>query len=416
MSVPANRTQSRLMLELRRSRAGLFSLVALVAAAIASIVVLIGGLQVSLPWDNTYTTRIGVDSAKGVVPGKQQVRISGFVVGKISGVERVNGSPVLTITIDGQYAPLYRNARVRLRPKTPLDDLYLDVVSRGTPSAGKLGSDDVLPALRTITPVDIGQVLDAFSAPTRARLKQAIDGVGAGLADHGQDLRAALVQLAPFLNAAQRLTAELSLRSVETARLVHNFRILTEALNTRDGQLHALVASGAQTVTELAAQEQPLGQVIAQLPPTLEQLLPAFSTLDATANQLDPALDALQPAARALPSGLSALRTFSVQAAPALLALRGAIPSLSALVTALAPTAAGLHRDFSLLTPTAPQLDRVTAAVMPCELGVDKFFNNTLSLSKFADTGGVVVRGQTVDGIDPNQRPDQSCAAGAPTK
>jgi len=414
MSIQQNRSTSRLMLEIRRSRTGFLSLAALIAMALISLVVLIGGLQVNLPWDNTYTAKIGVDSAKGIVAGKQQVRISGFPVGKISGLQLVGGHPVLTITIDGKYAPLYRDARVRLRPKTPLDDLYLDVISRGTPAAGKLGGG-TLSALRTIAPVDIGDVLDAFSAPTRARLKQAIDGVGSGLADHGQDLRATLVKLAPFLTAAQELTSQLAARSQATARLVHNFRVLTESLNTRDAQLHKLVDSGAQTVTELAAQEQPLGQVIAELPPALAQLLPAFSTLDATANQLDPALDALQPAARALPSGLAALRTFSVQAAPALTALNKAIPSLNALVTALAPTAAGLRRDFSLLSPVAPQLDRVTSAIVPCELAFDKFFNNTLSLSKFSDSGGVVVRGQTVDGIDPNQRRAASCTQKAAT-
>lgn len=415
MSTPtARRSRSRLAIELERSRGGMVALAALIAIVVVSGVVLIGGLAVTLPWDSTYTVRVGVDSAKGVVAGKQQVRISGFVVGKITGSELVAGKPVLTLQLDGQYAPLYRNARVRLRPKTPLDDLYLDVVSRGTPSAGKLGSGDILPALRTIAPVDVGQVLDAFATPTRARLKQLIDGAGAGLANHGQDFRAALIQLAPFLSAAQRLTGELAVRSTATARLVHNFRLLTDALNARDTQLHDLVASGAQTVTELAAQEQPLRQVIAQLPPTLRQLLPAFSTLDATANQLDPALDQLRPTARALPGGLAALRKFSIKARPALTALRKALPDLSALVTALAPTAVGLRRDFSLLTPEAPQLDRVTAAVVPCELAVDKFFNNSVSLTKFADTGGVIVRGQTVNGADPNQNADASCAAGAP--
>jgi phospholipid/cholesterol/gamma-HCH transport system substrate-binding protein len=411
VSTATRRPRSRLAIELERSRGGLIALAVLIVMVVVALVVLISGLQVSLPWDNTYTVRVAVDSAKGVVAGKQQVRISGFPVGKITGSELVGGRPVLTLQLDGQYAPLYRNAEVRLRPKTPLDDLYLDVISRGTPSAGALGSGDTLPALRTIAPVDIGQVLDAFDTPTRARLKQLIDGTGTGL--NGNNLRAALIALAPFLNAAQRLTSELQVRSAETAQLIHNFRLLTDALNARDTQLHQLVSSGAQTVTQLAAEEQPLGQVIAELPPTLQQLLPAFSTLDTTANQLDPALDQLRPAARAMPSGLAALRTFSVQAQPALTALRKALPSLSALVTALAPTAAGLQRDFSLLTPEAPQLDHVTSAIVPCEFAADKFFSNTLSLTKFADSGGVIVRGQTVNGADPNQSRLGSCAGAA---
>jgi hypothetical protein len=136
--------------------------------------------------------------------------------------------------------------------------------------------------------------------------------------------------------------------------------------------------------------------------------------LRATADQLDPALDRLQPAADALPSGLSALRSFSVSATPALAALRRTLPGLRSLVIALKPAAAGLRRDFALLRPQAPAFDRITAKIVPCELGFEKFFSNTISLSKFYDAGGVIVRGQTVDGIDPNQRAAPSCAPGGP--
>lgn len=410
----SNRSSSRLRIELRRARGGMISLVVLVALALISLVVVVNGVQITLPWDSTYTAQVALDDAKGVVPGKQQVRLSGFPIGEISGARLVDGRPVLTLTLQGQYAPLYRNAELRLRPKTPLDDLYMEVVSRGTPSAGTLGPNQILQAERTIAPVDIGQVLDAFSATARVRLKQTIDGVGAGLGPHGDELRTALIQLAPFLDAARTLTGELAARSAATARLVHNLRLLTEALATRDAQLHSLVAGGAQTLQTLASEQQPLASTIEQLPGTLEQLLPAFATLRATEDQLDPALVRLQPAARALPAGLQALRSFSLAANPALAALNRTVPGLAALVTALRPTAAGLSRDFSRLRPQAPALNRITAKVVPCELAVDKFFNNSLSLSKFYDTSGVIVRGQTVDGLDPNQRAAASCAPGGP--
>jgi ABC-type transporter Mla subunit MlaD len=203
-----SRNSGRLALELRRSRRGLVALAVLLTATVIAAVVLANGLQITFPWDNSYTFQVAVGSAKGVVPGKQQVRIAGFPVGKITDAELIDGRPVLTMTIDGQYGPLYRNAQLRLRPKTPLDDLYMDVISRGTPSAGVLRSGEILPAERTIAPVDIGEVLDAFDADTRVRLKQAIDGLGGGLSGTGgQNLGAALLQLAPFLNAAQRLTS-----------------------------------------------------------------------------------------------------------------------------------------------------------------------------------------------------------------
>jgi ABC-type transporter Mla subunit MlaD len=403
-------------LEIRRARRGFIAVLALLLLAGSSAVILARGLRLNFPWDSTYSARIAVDDAKGVVAGKQQVRISGLPVGKIDKAELVDGHPVLTITIKGKYAPLYRDARLRLRPKTPLDDLYLNVEFRGHPAAGKLTGSQVLPAERTRTPVDIGRVLDALNADTRTRLEQAVDALGRGLPDHGDEFRTALVQLAPFLRAAQRLTTQTAIRHVQTRRLIHNFRVMTTELGNRDQALRDLVRGGALTLTEVGNNDASLATLIDEFPPTLRRLLPAFAALRTSADQLDPAFDELRRSARALPGGLEALRAFSVEATPALAALRGTLPPLTSLSRALAPTAAGLDKAFALLRPQAPRLDRITAAIVPCEFAVQKFFHNTLSLMKFSDSTGMVARGQTVDGSSASQAPGKSCAKGGPSK
>jgi ABC-type transporter Mla subunit MlaD len=208
----------------------------------------------------------------------------------------------------------------------------------------------------------------------------------------------------------------MAVRQQQTRRLVHNFRLMMNELGGRDAQLRTLVGAGAQTFTVLANENASLTQVLVDFPPALRQLLPAFTALRAAADQLDPAFVQLQGTARALPGGLRALQSFSVSALPALKALAKPLPGLSALLTALGPTATGLRRDFSLLAPQAPRLDRITAQVVPCELAVQKFFSNTLSLMKFYDARGLVARGQTVDGLDPNQSAAPSCAPGGPRK
>jgi virulence factor Mce-like protein len=412
----ARMSRDRMLLEIRRARGGFLALIALIALAVGAAVIIGNGLRLNLPWQSTYTAKIAVDDAKGVAPGKQQVRISGLPVGKISKAELIDGHPVLTITLKGKYAPLYRDARLRLRPKTPLDDLYLNVESRGHKSAGKLGGSDILAAERTRTPVDIGRVLNTFNADTRTRMEQAIDALGRGLPDHGADFRATLVKLAPFLYSAQRLTHETAIRRGATRRLIHNFGLMTAELGRRDTQLRRLVRGGASTFTSLAQSDRQLSQLLVDFPPTLRQLQSSFAVLRSTADELDPAFDALQPAARALPAGLEALRQFSVDARPGLAALRKPLPALSSLVRQLAPTSSSLAQSFDSLSPTAPRLDRITAAVVPCELAVEKFFANTLSLMKFSDSRGGIPRGQTVDGAGPNQSATKSCAPGGVRK
>lgn len=407
--------RGRVALEIRRARGGFLAVLALGALTVGAAAVIAGGLRLNMPWTETYTVRVAVDDAKGVVAGKQQVRISGLPVGKITEAELVDGRPVLTIEIEGKYAPLYRDARLRLRPKTPLEDLYLNVEDRGRSSAGELRPGQLLAAERTILPVAVGRVFNAFNGDTRTRLEQATDELGRALPDRGAQLREALVKLGPFLEAAQRLSRATAQRRTHTRRLVHNFRLMMEELGRRDEQLRGLVRGGSQTFTQLAAVERPLAELFTQLPPTLQQLQPAFAALRASADDLDPAFQELRDGARELPSGLEALRAFSTDTTPSLRMLRRPLPELAELVSALEPTASDLDRAFARLAPQAPRLDRITAAVVPCELAVQKFFANTISLMKFYDARGLIPRGQTVDGTT-NMRAAESCAAGGPRK
>lgn len=415
-------TRDRVKLEIRRARNPFVVLVGMVVIAVLALSYLVGNLRSSLPWEHPYTVRFAVDDAKGVIAGKQEVRISGVPVGSITKVDLVGGHPVIEATIDEQYAPIYRDARVRLRPRTPLNDLFLDIERRGHSSAGKLDDGQTLPAQRTRTPVDIGRVANVFDADTRPRVKQAIEELGAGLGDHGRQLRAALVELAPFVRSAQRLTRGLAVRRGHTRRLVHNLRVMTQELGHREGELSKLVSGGAASLTELGRQDAPLGATISQLPPTLSRLQSSFAALRATSDELDPALDALGPSAEELPSGLAALRRLTLDARPAVTSLRRPVKRLAPFVRDLNPTAVDLDRAFARLVPQAPRLDRMTAKVVPCELAVQRFFHNTLSVTKFHTGRAAFPRGQLVAGLsilggqlnDPAQKASPSCAPGGP--
>jgi virulence factor Mce-like protein len=416
--------RERLGLEVRRAARPFVALVLLAVAAIACTGVILKNIGVRMPWANTYSARIAVDDVKGLVTKKHTVRMSGVEIGRVEGISLAGTQPIVKITIDGKYGPLYRDARVRIRPETPLDDMSVNIESRGHASAGVLGSHDVLQADRTQTPVDIGRVLDVFNADTRDRVAAAIAGYGRGLADHGQDLRAALVQLAPFLGAAKRLTRETAVRQVQTRRLVHNLRLMTSELAARDRDVRGVVGAGAASLSALADNEASVQALLTQLPPTLAELRSSFATVRATATHLDPALDALRPVAAKLPAGLQALQRFSVQARPSLASLRRPLPKLDALMRSLRPTTTQLDHAFAQLSPQAPRLDRVTAKIVPCEDALAKFFQNTVSLTKFYDFHGDIVRGQVVSGTnsvaglmqDPNASAAKSCAAGGPTR
>jgi virulence factor Mce-like protein len=414
--------RERVSLEIKRAARPFAVFVVFLTAALAAWSVIIGNIGLSWPWSSSYETKVALDEASGVVPQKQAVRLSGIEVGLITDVQLDDGRAVATIRIDEEHAPLYRDARLRLRPETPLDDMYLDVEKRGTRAAGELGEDDVLPAERTRVPVDIGRVLNVFSADTRTRVEHAIDEYGRALGDRGDDFRRALVQLAPFLAAAKRLTHESAVRREQTARVIHNFRVMTEELADREADLRTLVRSGAGALGELGASQAAVEATIAELPPTLTRLQTSFAALRGATDELDPAFDALRPVAEDLPDGLAALQRLGQTARPSLRALRRPLPQLRALLGELRPTAQGLRESFSELQPVPERLDGFTRLLPPCFPALAKFFHNTNSLGKFADRNSVILRGQAVLGTnsaggqvdDPNQTAAPSCAPGGP--
>ena len=417
------RFRDRIWVEAARARRSLVIYAVALALAIASAADILHNINVQPPWHHDAVAHVAVDSAKGVVPGKQEVRWAGIVVGKMTHVALVAGQPVVTITYDPKYGPLYRDARLRLRPQTALNDMFMDIESPGHASAGRLGGA-TLAAARTRVPVDVADVLNVFSDDTRARMKQAIDEAGRGLADNGVQLQTAFAQLVPFLQSAQRLTAEFAVRRAMTARLVHNFRLMVAELGVRDRTLSRLVSSGDAALGELRTVRGPLGAFLDGLPPTLAQMRGSFARLQTTLDALDPALVRLRPAAAEMPGGLRALQRFSVEARPSLRALRGPMGSLAALAAQLRPTSASLADAFRRFAPQASRYDRMTARLVPCELAIDKFFQWTPSVLKFSDANGAYPRGNSVSSSS-SEAPGQhdlvlehhpGCTTGRPAK
>jgi phospholipid/cholesterol/gamma-HCH transport system substrate-binding protein len=418
---------SRLRVEMARSRSSLAILVIGIVIAIAAAAEVVSRENVVLPWQSTYTVQIAVSNATGVVPGLDEVRWAGIVVGRITGVHFHGGQPVLTAemnTGDLGGARLYGDAEVQLRPATPLQDMYLDVISRGQRSAGLLASNQVLDADQTELPVNVADVLNTFSEPVRERLQELLDELGTGLSPAGgQQLRDAFTELLPLLEAQKRLSQTVDTRQLLVKNVIHDSRLLFAELAQRSTQLGKLLQTGASTLGALGSESGPLAETLSELPGTLQQMRSSFTQLDTTLADVRPALSDLVPTANALPAGLKALERFAVDAFPALQALHPAVVSLTPLAEHLAPTASALQAAFAKLLPQAPELNSITAKVVPCELPVDKFFAWTLSLLKFGNADnrtdsprGTLVTGPFEDPLakDPTVSPVIGCADSQP--
>jgi hypothetical protein len=92
-------------------------------------------------------------------------------------------------------------------------------------------------------------------------------------------------------------------------------------------------------------------------------------------------------------------------------------------VRTTAPVARELRASFSELTPAAPRLNRITTLAVPCERALQDALQWSLSVFKFFNTHGVLMRVQDVVSAEsaggqaePAVTALPSCAPGAPAK
>src|SRR5205807_4243091 len=105
----------------------------------------------------------------------QTVNIAGVPVGQVGGVDLEHGTAVVTMNIYKKYQPIYRNATVLLRPRTPLKDMYL-ALDPGTSSAGVVPSGGSLSVGATIPDVNFSDILSSLDADTRNYLLLLLSG------------------------------------------------------------------------------------------------------------------------------------------------------------------------------------------------------------------------------------------------
>jgi phospholipid/cholesterol/gamma-HCH transport system substrate-binding protein len=362
-----------------------------------------------------------VSDATGVVKGADEVRVKGIPAGAITKVEVKDGHATITAKVQKKYGEIYRDAHAELRPNTALQDMYLNIVDRGTEAAGALGGSEPLPVGQTTVPVSVNDVLGVFKAPVRVRLQTLLAQLGGGLEDRGARLRTAFAQFVPFVEDAGRISRQLADRAPMVRRLVHNTAVLTATITARQEQLTTLLRSGSRTLTTLADARGGLGATLDALPPTLRSIDSSFTAVQGVLPDVDTAVRSLHPVAQRLPGALEDLQRLNASAAPAVDRLRTPVQRLVPLSAALRPVSHDLASTLDALQPQVPTIDKVTKDLVLCQKGVVGFFQWNMSLGKFGDSRGPYPRGNLAVGAqsssvlnDPDEFFGKSCAPGRP--
>ncbi|MBV9416929.1 MAG: MCE family protein [Solirubrobacterales bacterium] len=370
-----------------------------------------------------YTIKAPFANAAAVTPGQgQAVTIAGVQVGQVGAVSLENGRAVVTMNIFRKYAPIYRDATVLLRPRTPLKDMYL-ALDPGTQQAGALPDGAMLDASATSPTVDLSQILASLDADTRSYLllllsggagafrdpsaastnASAIPGPGAAPSPGAVTaLSATFKRFAPLSRDTQSFATLLATRNRDLQQAIHNLQRVATALGGVDGQLASLIAASNTNFTAISSEDANLEAGLALLPGALGQTNTTLGKVQRFSAGLGPALQQLLPFAHALAPALSASRPLFHDTTPVIEnQLRPFSVTVQPLARALRPAATKLAQATPPLTRSVNVLNTLfnTLAYQPrgSEQGY-LFWGSWLahiasSLTDLQDANGPTVRG-----------------------
>ena len=266
-----------------------------------------------------YTVRAEFQTGAAVTAGQgQAVTIAGVEVGLIGGVKLEDGRAVVTMNIFKKYAPIYRNATVLLRPRTPLKDMYV-ALDPGTRSAGAIPNGGELGEASTDPDIDVDQILSSLDADTRTYLLLLLEGGAQVFHDHGatgaapspeavNDLRGTFQRFAPLNRDTLAFTKLLATRNTDIHRAIHNLQEVVTTVGGVDSDLTSLIRASNTNFEAISSQDANLQAGLTLLPGTLQQTATTLGRVKGFASESGTALRQLLPFARSLAPALEATR------------------------------------------------------------------------------------------------------------
>jgi phospholipid/cholesterol/gamma-HCH transport system substrate-binding protein len=275
------------------------------------------GLRFPLIQSSPVTYNVEFSTAQAVTPGQgQSVRISGVQVGTIGGVTLKNGVADVSMAILPQYTKLiHTNATALLRPKTGLDDMFIEL-NPGTSAAPRAKSGFTIPVANTNPVVNLDEVLDSLDSDSREYLDLLVNGAGLGLKNRGGELAQVLERFEPTHQDLARVSEAVAERGTDLRQLVNSLQRLNTALAAKQSQLVELVDASSHVFHAFASEDGNISRAVSDLPGTLQQTTQTLAKVQAFAQELGPAAHDLLPAAAALPAANKALAALSKPSAP----------------------------------------------------------------------------------------------------
>ena len=354
-------------------RTDFIAIVSLFALAVATVGYILLHQPAFTFGQSYYTVNADFQTGAAVTAGQgQAITIAGVEVGLVGGVTLHNGQAVVKMNIFKKYAPIYRDATVLLRPRTPLKDMYL-ALDPGTKAAGVVPNNGTLSEASTEPDIDVDQILSSLDVDSRTYLLLLLGG-GAQLfhdpgasgsapsADAVTSLRGTFKRFAPLNRDTAAFTTLLAQRDASIRRSIHNLQLVTTSVGAMNNQLASLIRASNTNFTAISSQDANLQAGLTLLPGTLQTTSTTLGKVKGFASASGTALQRLLPFARELAPALEAARPlFRDTVAP----IKNQLRPFSVAVQPLART----------LKPAATELASATPHIVNTLKVVNALFN-----------------------------------------
>jgi phospholipid/cholesterol/gamma-HCH transport system substrate-binding protein len=255
------------------------------------------GYRIEVPFDEG--TQLAVES---------DVRISNVSVGKVKSIDLADSGPnrdlgVATIEIDSRYAPIPADTRAMLRQKTLLGETYVEL-TQGDRDGPKLAEGASLARAQVQPSVQLDEIFRTFDARTRAAFQTWMQQLAIAATGRGADLSAAIANLEPFAEDANRVLRVLDTQQGAVQQLVRNTGEVFGALSERQGQLQGLIRNSGTVFHTTAVRNRDLEATFRALPTFLDESRLTLDRLESFSRNANPLITQLHPSARALSDDL----------------------------------------------------------------------------------------------------------------
>lgn len=380
-----------------RTEPGLWRNVTVLTALIL-VATLTGGYvlsqqRVQWPWESRFVFQTTFQDVPGVSPGNgQEVRVAGAKVGTIDAADvDERGLPRLTLSVSPDIE-VHRNATVVLRPKSPLNEMYVEL-NPGGPPAKRLPEDGVLPPGNSQRPIQIDEALGHLDTGARDALGALLSESDVALAGAPQNLPGGVTATDKVVQRLKPVVEALRTRRESLRQLVTALSQISQALGKDGARLGELAGSLDSTLNALGDKDDDLRNAVAQLPDFSRQLRDATNEVQGLSGQLDPALDNLKNASGTLPGALNRLSGTVDQVGKTVDSGTPVVEKAAPVVHDLRPFVDELNPALPDLKSVTGQLDRVTRMLVPSLNDLGAFMINTRSLTSLEDANGGILRG-----------------------